>query len=216
MSPTPLVDSVQATHDNPGVAKDDDTGSARRRPGSRVPSAVGSIPLVGDFVRSADAQAQWMQDVLEQNARLIGQLPATMKSFNDALVRFNQTVTRLDAAVTRIEGASRTLTGPLEKVAGTLDPRTLREIPEALESLRSSLTDEAVPALRAAADTQRQVAVLQSTVERVVATLGELPGAGIFRRMASPRAGSPAAATPGAADDPRPPGAVPRSPCPKP
>ncbi|MBE7189957.1 hypothetical protein [Jatrophihabitans endophyticus] len=160
---------------------------ADRKPRSRVPSAVGSIPLVGDVVRSADAQAQWMQDVLEQNARLVGQFPATLKSFNDALERFNQTVARLDATVTRIEGATRTLTGPLEKVAGTLDPRTLREIPEALDSLRTSLTDEAVPALRAATDTQRQVASLQSTVERVITTLAELPGAGIFRRLSTAR-----------------------------
>ena len=164
---------------------------AKKESSSRVPSVLGSIPLVGDVVRSADAQAQWMQAVLEQNTRLIGQLPATLRSFNDALERFNQTVARLDAAVTRIEGASRTLTGPLEKVVGTLDPRALREIPEALDSLRSSLNDEAIPAMRAAADTQRQVALLQSTVERVVASLGELPGAGIFRRMAAPRPPAP-------------------------
>ena len=33
-----------------------------------------------------------MQELLEQNARLIGQFPATMKTFNDSLERFNQTV----------------------------------------------------------------------------------------------------------------------------
>lgn len=122
-----------------------------------------------------------MQEVLEQNARLVAQFPATMKSFNDALERFNQTVGRLDRTVTRIEEASRNLTGPMEKVAGALDPRTLREIPEVLDMLRK----EAAPALRAATDTQKQVALLQSTIDRVIAALSELPGAGVLRRLTS-------------------------------
>jgi ABC-type transporter Mla subunit MlaD len=156
---------------------------AKKPPISRVPSAVGAIPVVGDLVRSADQQARWMQEMLEQNARLIGQFPATMKSFNDALERFNQTVGRLDAAVTRIESASRTLTGPLEKAAGALDPQALREIPETLEALRR----ETVPALRAAVDTQRQVAVLQGTIERIVTVVSDLPGAGLLRRRSTGR-----------------------------
>ena len=147
---------------------------------SRVPSAVGAIPVVGDLMKSADQQAKWMQEVLEQNARLVAQFPATMKTFNDALERFNQTIGRLDRAVTRIEAASKNLTGPLEKVASALDPKTLRDIPEVLETLRR----EAVPALRAATDTQQQVARLQSTIDRVVSVLGELPGAGVLRRLA--------------------------------
>jgi ABC-type transporter Mla subunit MlaD len=150
---------------------------------SRVPSAVGAIPVVGDLVRSADQQARWMQEMLEQNARLVGQLPATLKSFNDALERFNQTVGRLDAAVTRIEAASRLLSGPLEKATSVLDPQALREIPETLETLRR----ETVPALRAAVDTQRQVAALQGTIDRFVTVLAELPGAGMLRRRTSGR-----------------------------
>ena len=144
-----------------------------------MPSAVGSIPLVGDLVRGADAQAQWMQELLEQNARLVGQLPATLKSFNDALERLNTTLSQLDRSVTRIENATRTLTGPLDRFAGALDPKTLRELPDTLDALRR----EAVPALRAATDTQRQVASLQLTVDRVVALVGELPGMGILRRL---------------------------------
>ncbi|WP_375486054.1 hypothetical protein [uncultured Jatrophihabitans sp.] len=147
-------------------------------PSSRVPAAVGAIPVVGGIARTADQQARWMQDMLEQNARLVGQFPETMRSFNDALERFNQTVGRLDAAVTRFETTSRTLTGPLEKAAGALDPRVLREMPETLETLRR----ETVPALRAAADTQRQVAVLGATVDRIVSVISELPGAGLLRR----------------------------------
>ncbi len=149
--------------------------------GSRVPSAVGAIPVVGDLVKSADHQARWMQEVLEQNARLVSQFPATMKSFNDALERFNQTIGRLDRAVTRIEAASKNVAGPLEKLAGALDPKTLREIPEVLDALRR----EAVPALRAATDTQKQVALLQATIDRVIALLGELPGASMLRRLAT-------------------------------
>jgi ABC-type transporter Mla subunit MlaD len=148
--------------------------------GSRVPSAVGAIPVVGDLVRSADQQARWMQEILEQNARLVAQFPATMKSFNDALERFNQTIGRLDRAVTRIEGASKNLTGPLEKMASALDPKALRDIPDVLDALRR----EAVPALRAATDTQQQVARLQTTIDRVISMLGELPGAGVLRRLA--------------------------------
>jgi ABC-type transporter Mla subunit MlaD len=160
--------------------------------GSRVPPAVGAIPVVGDLVKSADQQARWMQEILEQNARLVAQFPATMKSFNDALERFNQTIGRLDRAVTRIEGASKNLAGPLEKVSSALDPKALREIPEVLDAVRR----EAVPALRAATDTQQQIARLQSTIERVIAVLGELPGAGVLRRLAGeatsrPRPGAP-------------------------
>ena len=159
---------------------------------SRVPSAVGAIPVVGDLMKSADQQAKWMQEILEQNTRLVAQFPATMKSFNDALERFNQTIGRLDRAVTRIEAAGKNLTGPLEKVSSALDPKTLRDIPEALEALRR----EAVPALRAATDTQQQVARLQSTIDRVISVLGELPGAGVLRRLAGDASARP---KPGAA-----------------
>lgn len=146
---------------------------------SRIPAAVIGIPVVGDLVRSADAQAHWMQDVLEQNARLVGQFPATMKTFNDALERFNETIGRLDRAVTRIEGATKNILGPLERVANAVDPKTLRELPETLDLLRR----EAIPALRAATDTQRQVTLLQTTLERVISAVGDLPGAGFVRRL---------------------------------
>jgi ABC-type transporter Mla subunit MlaD len=149
---------------------------AKKPDSSRVPSAVGSIPVVGDLVKSADQQARWMQEVLEQNARLVAQFPATMKSFNDALERFNQTIGRLDRAATRIENASK----PLGRLASGLDPKTLRELPDVLDALRK----EAVPALRAATDTQKQVALLQSTIERVISVVSELPGAGVLRRLA--------------------------------
>jgi ABC-type transporter Mla subunit MlaD len=116
---------------------------AKRPEGSRVPSAVGAIPVVGDLVKSAESQARWMQEMLEENARLVGQLPATVKTFNDSIERFNQTIGRLDRAVTRIETASR--------------------------------------------NTQRQVAVLQSTIDRMITVLGELPGAGVLRRLTAGR-----------------------------
>jgi ABC-type transporter Mla subunit MlaD len=153
---------------------------AEKPENSRVPSAVGAIPVVGDLMRSADQQARWMQEILEQNARLVAQFPATMKSFNDALERFNQTIGRLDKAVTRIEGATKNLTGPLEKLSSALDPKALRDIPEVLDAVRR----EALPALRAATDTQQQVALLQATIDRVVAVISELPGAGVLRRLA--------------------------------
>ena len=165
---------------------------AKKPETSRVPSAVGAIPVVGDLMKSADQQARWMQEILEQNARLVAQFPATMKSFNDALERFNQTVGRLDKAVTRIEGASKNLTGPLEKVSSALDPKALREIPEVLDAVRR----EALPALRAATDTQQQVALLQATIDRVIAIASELPGAGMLRRLTGDGATRP---KPGAA-----------------
>ncbi|HKC28139.1 MAG TPA: hypothetical protein VKB75_09025 [Jatrophihabitans sp.] len=166
---------------------------AEKTEGSRVPSAVGAIPFVGDLARSAEQQARWMQEILDQNTRLVAQFPATMKSFNDTLERFNQAVGRLDRAATRVETASKNLTGPLERLAAALDPKAVRDLPELLDVLRR----EAGPALRAAADTQRQVALLQSTVDRVVAMLGELPGAGVLRRLSTGRAeGGVAAAQP--------------------
>jgi ABC-type transporter Mla subunit MlaD len=158
---------------------------AKKAAGSRVPAAVGAIPVVGDLVKSADQQTRWMQETLEQNARLVAQFPATMKSFNDALERFNQTIGRLDKAVGRIETASKNLTGPLDRVATALDPKALRELPDVLNAVRK----EALPALRAATDTQHQVALLQSTIDRVVSVLSELPGAGVLRRLAAGRDG---------------------------
>lgn len=153
---------------------------------SRVPSAVGAIPVVGDLVKQADNQAQWLQELVEQNARLVAQLPAAMKTFNDSLERFNQTVGRLDKVVTKIEGATNQLIGPLEQVtptldriATTLDLPTLREMPQVLDALRR----ESLPALRAATDTQKQVALIGATLERLIAILNELPGAGIVRRL---------------------------------
>lgn len=156
---------------------------AKKPDSSRVPSAVGAIPVVGDLVRSADNQARWMQEMVEQNARLVGQFPATIKSFNDAIERFNDTISHLDRAVTRIETATRQLTGPMERVTSALDPKTLRELPQVLDALRR----EALPALKATTDTQKQVALLQTTIERVVHALGELPGAGMLRRIVAGR-----------------------------
>jgi ABC-type transporter Mla subunit MlaD len=158
--------------------------------GSRVPPVVGALPVVGELAKGAENQARWLQQLVEQNARLVGQFPETMKSFNDALERFNDTIGRLDRAVTRVESASRQLTGPLERLAGALDPSTLREIPDVLDTLRR----EAVPALRATTDTQRQVARLQATIDRVITALGELPGAGVLRRLAVGRDDEPGAA----------------------
>jgi len=88
---------------------------------TRVPSAVGSIPVVGDLVKQADAQAQWLQELVEQNARLVAQMPATIKTFNDSLERFNQTIGRLDRVVSRIESASSQLIAPLEQMTPQLD-----------------------------------------------------------------------------------------------
>jgi ABC-type transporter Mla subunit MlaD len=100
---------------------------------SRVPSAVGAIPVVGDLVKQADNQAQWLEELVEQNARLVTQLPTTMKTFNDSLERFNQTVAQLDRVVSAIEGATSQLIGPLEQLTVTLErvTRMLNELPGA-------------------------------------------------------------------------------------
>ena len=157
---------------------------------SRVPSAVGAIPVVGDLVKQADTQAQWLQELVEQNTRLLAQLPATVKTLNDSLERFNDSVQRLDRMVTRMERASD----------------RVRDLPALADTLRK----EALPALRAATDTQRQVALLQSTVDRIAAVLGELPGAGLLRRLAgaanapSPHTTTPDPAAGAAAHGPKP------------
>ncbi len=103
---------------------------------SRVPSAVGAIPVVGDLMKQADTQAQWLQELVEQNARLVGQLPATIKTFNDSLERFNQTVGRLDRMVTQVETATNQLVAPmselaprLEKLVSAVDVNSMRELP---------------------------------------------------------------------------------------
>ena len=145
-----------------------------------MPSAVGALPVVGGLVRQADSQARWLQDVLEQNARLVGQLPATLKAFNDALERFNDTVARLDRMVDRVEGMTAALIAPIEQLTPRLD--RVRDIPELVETLRQ----EAIPALRAATDTQQQVAVLAAALDRILDLFGELPGAGLVRRFTAP------------------------------
>jgi len=183
---------------------------------SRVPGAVGAIPVVGDLMKQADSQAQWLQDLVEQNARLVQQLPATIKSFNDTLERFNQTVGRLDRMVTRVENTTNQLIAPieeiqprLERIVALLDIPSVRASMGDLPGLIDALRKEALPALRATTDTQKQIALLQSTVERVMALLGELPGMGLVRRFAG---GRPA----DAADLPVDPGAAPTRPGPVP
>jgi ABC-type transporter Mla subunit MlaD len=87
-------------------------------------------------MQQLEAQARWFQDLLEENARLVGQLPATLRSFNDALEHFNETIGRLDRVVRRLETASANLTGPVERLSTVLDPRALRDLPELARSLR--------------------------------------------------------------------------------
>jgi ABC-type transporter Mla subunit MlaD len=142
--------------------------------------------VVGDLMKQADTQAQWLQELVEQNARLVGQLPATIKTFNDSLERFNQTVGRLDRMVTQVETATNQLVAPmselaprLEKLVSAIDVNSVRELPGVLDALRK----EALPALRAATDTQKQLALLTTTVERIGSLLNDLPGAGIVRRF---------------------------------
>jgi ABC-type transporter Mla subunit MlaD len=107
---------------------------------TRVPSAVGSIPVVGDLVKQADAQAQWLQELVEQNARLVGQLPATIKTLNDSLERFNQTISRLDRVVSRIESASSQLIGPLEQMTPQLD-RQVALLASTVDRIRTILNE---------------------------------------------------------------------------
>jgi ABC-type transporter Mla subunit MlaD len=126
---------------------------------SRVPDAVGALPVVGGLMRQADQQAQWVQDLMEQNARLVGQFPETLKTINDSLERFNQTVQALDRTVARIETATAQLVGPLEAVTPRLD-------------------------------------LLSSAIDRMIGLLGDLPGAGLVRRVTGRPAGRPTAAEP--------------------
>ena len=160
MRATPRACSTvsRATPQNRRVARQETPRSPQGSKGSRVPTAVGALPVVGDLMRQADSQAQWLQDVVEQNARLVGQFPATMRTFNDTLERFNQTVARLDRTVSTIESLTDRVVRPLELV---------------------------VPVL------ERQVGLLTSTVDRVVGIVGELPGAGLLRRVATGQATRP-------------------------
>lgn len=142
-------------------------------------------------MKQADNQAQWLQELVEQNARLVGQLPATIKTFNDSLERFNQTVGRLDRMVTQVETATNQLVAPmqeiaprLEKLIAAIDVNSVRELPGVLDALRK----EALPALRAATDTQKQIDLLTATLDRIIAVLDAIPGAGAVRRRL---AGSP-------------------------
>jgi uncharacterized protein YecE (DUF72 family) len=115
--------------------------AAHNRPvakNSRVPSAVGAIPVVGGLMKQADNQAQWMQELIEQNARMVSQFPATMKNFNDSLERFNQIVARLDQVVSTVEVAAERIVGPLEAIA----PRLERQV-----ALLTATTDRVLSVL---------------------------------------------------------------------
>ena len=162
---------------------------------SRVPSVVGAIPVVGGLAKTADSQAHWVQELVEQNARLVGQVPTTIKTLNDSLEAFNATVQRLDKVVSTIEAATAQFVAPLEAVGprldrltSALDPIALKEIPDLLEAIRR----EALPALRVAADNQKQLALLMAGVDRILSILGELPGASLVRRF-TPGTGAGAA-----------------------
>ena len=156
---------------------------------SRVPNVVGAIPVVGGLAKTADSQAQWVQDLLEQNARLVGQVPTTIKTLNDSLEAFNATVQRLDRVVSTIETTTSQLVAPLEMVGtrmerltSALDPLAVKEIPDLIDAIRR----EALPALRVATENQTQLALLIQTVERILSVVAELPGAGIVRRFSGP------------------------------
>jgi ABC-type transporter Mla subunit MlaD len=144
---------------------------------SRVPAALGSIPVVGGWAKQADSQARWVQELLEQNARLLGQLPATLKAFNDALERFNQTVGRLDRMIDRVDSVTAGLLGPIEQLTSRLD--RARDVPELLDVLRR----EAIPALQAATASQQQIDALAAVLDRIANALGEFPGAAFVRRF---------------------------------
>lgn len=131
---------------------------------SRVPSVVGAVPVLGGLVKRADTQAQWAQEVIEQNVRMVSQLPATIRALNDTLERLNQTVSRLDSVVGQIESAATQLLSPLDQVVPNL---------ERIVSV--------------ATDTERQVALLTSTIEGLTHLLSELPGAGFVRRITGSR-----------------------------
>jgi ABC-type transporter Mla subunit MlaD len=142
---------------------------------SRVPPVVGAIPVVGGIAKSADSQAQWVTELVEQNARLVGQIPNTMKTLNDSIETFNATVQRLDKVVGTIEQLTGQMVVPLDTFS-----KSLNTVPDLVDVLRR----EAVPALRAATDTQKQLALLTAAVERVLSLLGDLPGAGLVRKFA--------------------------------
>lgn len=152
---------------------------AEKKQSGRVPDLVGSLPVVGSLAKTADLQAQWMQDMVEQQARLLGALPDALRNLNDSIERFNQNVQRLDRTITRIESATGTIVAPMEKIASAVDPANIPDLPDLFDLLRK----ETIPALRAATDTQRQMALLQSTVDRIAALLNDLPAVRLMKRM---------------------------------
>lgn len=155
------------------------------------------LPLVGGLVRQLEEQTAAIARLLEDQARLVAALPSTIRLANDSLVAFASTVQRLDKLVRRLDNLTQPLEDPLtalapriERLIPILDMPQLQDVPAMLDAVRQ----QGLPALAAVADTQRQVALIAASVERLMegiedATrrIADLPGAALIgRRLAKP------------------------------
>jgi ABC-type transporter Mla subunit MlaD len=161
-------------------------------PGRAARSVAGNIPLVGGAIRQLEEQTAAIGKLIEDQARLVAALPTTLRLANDSLVAFASTVQRLDTLVRRLDNLTRPLEEPLtalaprlERLVPILDMPALQDVPEMLDAVRR----EGLPALAAVADTQRQVAVIAASVERLMEGIddtlrrvSELPGANLIGR----------------------------------
>jgi ABC-type transporter Mla subunit MlaD len=160
-------------------------------------SKASGLPIVGGLVRQLEDQTAAIAKLVEDQAKLVAALPSTIRLANESLVAFASTVQRLDKLVRRLDALTLPLEHPLtelaprlERLIPILDMPQLHDVPEMLDAVRQ----QGLPALAAVADTQRQVALIAASIERLMEGIddtlrrvGDLPGAALLgRRLTRP------------------------------
>jgi ABC-type transporter Mla subunit MlaD len=159
--------------------------------------------MLSALITHGTAVARFAVAQTQENIRQIAAIPGSIKTVNDSLVAFAQTVARLDTLVRRLDHVLEPLEGPLQEIAPRLElliPLLNAELLDGAAEALAALRTDALPALAGVAATQEQVALIASSVDRLmtglddaVSRIGGLPGAGLIsRRIAARTGGSPA------------------------
>ena len=151
---------------------------------------VGGLPILGPLANKIDENTRLIAQAVDDQARLMASLPRTLQAANDAIAALSQTIVTLDKNIQRANRIAEPLLDPLEQIAPTIvqlasvmEKIDVRQVPDLVEQIR-----EAIPALREAAQTQAQVAVVVGSLDKLIALLedmlvrlGEFPGSSLIR-----------------------------------
>jgi hypothetical protein len=123
----------------------------------------------------------------------VASLPESINLLNRSLRSFAATVSRLDGLVQRMDRLTEPLEGPLTALAPRLEalvPLLDEELLASLPPLLTAIEKTGLPALELVGQTQDQVAVIASSIERLMALMDDtfgrfqdLPGATLVSRL---------------------------------